>query len=364
MMIGGNLMVKRQSNFELLRILCMFFIIGIHILSQTKLGSLKPNDGISYYYVTFLGSAGRFVCNTFVMIGAWFLVDAEFKATRVINLWLEIFIYSVIITIICMFIGCEQANFTTLVQAFFPVFGRPVWFGAEYICLLLLTPWLNIMLRKENVTRTKKIVKLFGVLIIGCATLFPIEHTTPAFSELVWFCFLYLLIGLYKHGQIQNLGLFEKYSLICFLICYLLLCGLRIAADCTDMEFLLRLYVYYREHYEAFPGVICSIFLFLFFKNSNIKNSRFINFVSRSTFAVYIIHQTPAFYRYMWNGIFQVNLAVETGHAIWYSLVVILVIFVVCVCIDNVRIVTVDKVVFKSKIYSKLCGRLEDFYKK
>lgn len=132
--------VSRQSNFELLRIVCMIFIIGIHMTTQTKMDTYTASDGIAYYYCLFIGSAGRLVCNTFVMIGAWFLVDSAFKPERIVKLWLEIFFYSVVITIICLGIGCNDANITTLVQAFFPIFGRPVWFGAEYLCLLMLVP--------------------------------------------------------------------------------------------------------------------------------------------------------------------------------------------------------------------------------
>lgn len=356
-------MEKRQSNFELLRILCMVLIVGIHITTQTAMDGLGIKDGISYYYVTFIGSAGRLVCNTFVIIGAWFLVDSDFKPGRVVSLWLEILLYAVPITIICLLIGCENASLTTLIQAFFPVFGRPVWFGAEYICLLLLTPWLNLMLKEQNIRWTRKVVVLFGILIIGCATLFPIEHTTPAFSELVWFCFLYLLTGMYKHQQIHISRWLEQNSLFCFFLCYLTLCSVKVVADTTEIGFLRQLYVYYREHYEALPGFICSVFLFLAFKNWNIRYCRPINLISRSTFAVYIIHQTPAFYRYMWNGIFHVNDAVQNHNVIGYSLLVMVVIFAVCVAVDNIRLVLMEKLVCKSKAYRMVCGKIEAFYK-
>lgn len=355
-------MEKRQSNFELLRILCMVLIVGFHMIGQTKMDGCGPEDGIAYYYCIFMGSAGRLVCNTFVMIGAWFLADSKFRPERIVNLWLEIFIYSVTITVICLGIGCEDAGIVTLIQSFFPVFGRPVWFGAEYICLLLLTPWLNEMLDEKNVHRTGRIVKLFGILIIGCATVFPIGHTTPAFSELVWFCFLYLFVGLYKRGEMPGWQKIERYSLIWFLLSYLVLCGMRITADRMGIEPLRYLYVYYRGHYEAILGFACSLFLFLAFKNWKIEHCRFVNLISRSTFAVYIIHQTPAFYGYMWNGIFQVDASVGNGNVIGYSLFVMAAIFVVSVCVDNIRLFVMDRLVCKCRAYQMVCGRLRKFY--
>ena len=41
---------KRQSNFELLRIVCMLLIMGLHITRQTKMGDYLIGDGVDYYY--------------------------------------------------------------------------------------------------------------------------------------------------------------------------------------------------------------------------------------------------------------------------------------------------------------------------
>lgn len=355
-------MKKRQSNFELLRILCMFLIVGLHIVRQTKMDGYMPQDGINYYYCVLIGSAGRLVCNTFVMIGAWFLVDSRFKPERAVNLWLEILLYSATITAVCFVTGYGNATITKLVQACFPVFGRPVWFGAEYICLLLLTPWLNEMLDEKNQQRTGKIVILFGILITGCATLFPLEYTTPAFSELIWFCFLYLFIGLYKRRQMFVPGWFEKYSVLWFVLSYLFLCGIKVLADFLDSEALRRVFIHFYAHYEALLGFACSLALFLAFKNWDIGYNRFVNLISRSVFAVYIIHQTPAFYQYMWNGIFHVDAAAGQGSIVGYSLLVIAVIFAACVCIDNIRLFITERLVYKSRLYLMVCQKLQEFY--
>ncbi len=352
----------RKSNFELLRIVCMFFILGVHIVTQTSMNNIGPESGIVYYYIVFLESAGRLVCNTFVMIGAWFLVDSDFKAMRVLNLWLEIFLYSVGITILCSVVGPKTVTITQLIQSFFPIFGRPVWFGAEYICLLMLTPWLNLMLKEEHIKKTKKLIVLIGSLIIGCATIFPIEHTTPAFSELVWFSFLYLLTGLYKQQKIQINKVIERYSVIWLCVCYLGICAIKIVADYTEVSWMKSLYIYYRTHYEALPGLVCSILLFITFKNMKLNYNKGINVVSRSLFAVYVIHQMPAFYGYMWNGIFRVDQEVNNGNVIGYSLMVIMAIIFMCVIIDQVRMALFNKYIYESKIYRYVCKKLDSFY--
>ena len=65
----------------------------------------------------------------------------------------------------------------------------------------------------------------------------------------------------------------------------------------------------------------------------------------------------------MWNGIFHVNDAVQNHNVIGYSLLVMIVIFATCVAVDNIRIVLMEKLVCKSKVYRMACGKIEAFYK-
>ena len=75
----------RQSNFELLRIMCMLSIIGIHVYTQTNASRLTIDNGLNYIFIVFIAYGGRLVCNCYVMIGAWFLTESDFKAERVVN---------------------------------------------------------------------------------------------------------------------------------------------------------------------------------------------------------------------------------------------------------------------------------------
>ena len=190
--------LSRQSNFEILRILCMISIMVLHIWTQTEAFDLKPDAGWSYFFFVLFGYGGRLVCNCFVMVGAWFLCDTEFKAKRIVKLWLQVFFYAVMITVICTVLKFPDANLVRLVQAFLPIMGRPVWFPAEYILLLIVSPFLNKLLRWEDGKYCRKILIFLGALMMIPATLFPIEYTKPIFSELSWFCFLYLYIAYRK----------------------------------------------------------------------------------------------------------------------------------------------------------------------
>lgn len=77
---------KRESNFELLRILAMMMIVCGHLVSQ----GLCPNYSAGYNLhisIAFISSMSRIAVSIFLLIGTYFMVDTSFKANRILNLY-------------------------------------------------------------------------------------------------------------------------------------------------------------------------------------------------------------------------------------------------------------------------------------
>lgn len=339
---------KRQSNFELLRILCMVSIIAGHVLTQTDAARLCPTDGIDYFLLLFLSNGLWLMINCFVMTGAWFLVDVKFQAKRVVNLWLEILFYSVILDSFCLIANVGDASIIWEIQAFFPIMGRPIWFGAEYICMLLLSPFMNKLLR-VNQTVSKKLLILIGCGIVICATIFPIDHTAPVFSELLWFCFLYMMIGYIKTYQVYIIKN-RKWYWVGAAGGWILLLGIRLLGDTTGNDFVSSIASYYFIHYESLIGLICSYCLFAVFRDVNMGVRPWINWLSASVFAVYLIHQTWVFYPFLWNGIYHVNDYALSGYFSLYLMFIEATLFAVCGLIDTARRWLFAKTIYQWKI--------------
>ncbi|MDE7477580.1 MAG: acyltransferase family protein, partial [Lachnospiraceae bacterium] len=301
----------------------------------------------------------RLVFNCFVMIVAWFLCDAKFKAERIVNLWMQVFFYAAGITIVCTLLKIPDATIVALGQAFLPIMGRPVWFAAEYLCMLLLTPFLNLLIERSEVV-CRKLLIIFGGLIIVCATVFPIDHTTPAFSELVWFLFLYLFVAHFKRHPLawmEKKGVCIMGAVLTYLLCILVYTLLRELG-------MGGLAAYYRIHYENALSFAASVFLFYSFKNMKIGNIKAINIVGESTFAVYVIHQTPCFYPTLWNGIFSVNEHIGKNGGVGYVVFVMAIIFTVSIVAEYVRKICFEHFVCTRKGYRWVCGKIGEFFEK
>ncbi|KWU04925.1 hypothetical protein AEL95_00015 [Lactobacillus crispatus] len=71
-------MKKRQSNFELLRIICMFLIVAGHVTWQTKF-SYSELDLIHRTSIQSLWIGGELGVWGFTLISAYFLSGSRFK---------------------------------------------------------------------------------------------------------------------------------------------------------------------------------------------------------------------------------------------------------------------------------------------
>jgi hypothetical protein len=242
---------------------------------------------------TFLGSGARIAVNIFLLIGSWFMVDAAFNPKKALKLYLQVAYYCIPVTLIMAFTG-HAGGIRNIAQGLLPFFGRPVWFATAYISLMLLAPFLNMAFRLPE----KKQAQLAGTLFF----LFCIVSTVPSFTpldyiaDLSWFCVVYVITGWVKKNDILSVFNVNKYLLLAFSVfSYSALCVL---SRMPAFGFAAN---YWLDNIKTLPNFACALSLFLFFAKCDIGTRPFVNFWARSVFAVYIVHQIPAFREFEWS---------------------------------------------------------------
>ena len=156
---------ERESGLELLRILCMVFIVADHYAGQS--GAAMYDTLPNALFFSALGAGSRLGCDLFVVLGAWFLCRQPFRTRRVLGLWLSLWLYTVPLTLICWCIPGSNVGLGTLRWAIFPVSTQQLWFVAQYILLLLLSPVLNLILRAVPRNGLRVLLVLTGVFSGG-----------------------------------------------------------------------------------------------------------------------------------------------------------------------------------------------------
>ena len=98
-------MKKRQANFELLRILCMYMIVLGHCLFHGRV-TAKLGYGTTNYFLSYLIQSFSVVhVNCFVMLAGYFAIDGTFRMQRPLKIWKQVFFYG---AVICLFAGLKE----------------------------------------------------------------------------------------------------------------------------------------------------------------------------------------------------------------------------------------------------------------
>ena len=80
--------VNRKSNYELMRIVAMIMIVMGHFWGQSNYAELAA--GYSYYLGGILSHGSRIAVNVFLFMGIWFMLEGEFKASRILKLYFNL----------------------------------------------------------------------------------------------------------------------------------------------------------------------------------------------------------------------------------------------------------------------------------
>lgn len=340
-----NIIKKRDTNFELLRIVAMIMIVILHfnnfgkMLSNVELGSKK------YYIVYFLEYACIIAVNLYVMITGFYMIKSKPKIKKLIGLELEVIFYSVGVYLILILLNKANFNIKILINSIFPVITKQYWFITAYVGLYLLIPFINKLVENLDKKDFKIMLILLTILMSILKTLYSYNTVFEANNGygLAWFIYLYLLAGyirLYYDRKIKKLYLFLGY--IAIIIIQIILTT--ISKKCNNA--IAINYLNISLSYNSFFILIESVLFFLLFKGINIKNNllnKLILCVSPLTLSVYLIHENNAIRDLLWTGWLHPFTYLNDGFKLSIALVVdTILIFTICCIIDKIRVILFD----------------------
>lgn len=325
----------RNVNLELLRILCMLFIVIGHV--SDRAGYDLPITLMPHHV------------NCFILISGYFLITAQFKFKRVLRTAIETIFYSFGITLILFLIG--KATGYELVKSVIP-FGPTVfnyWFVTKYLALLLLSPFIQTVVL--NITKQQYQLLLLTMVFFSSTLFifFPLGELFCNGFSLMWMITLFLTSGYLRLYPLKISRLFSFIGMCFCLVVY-------------------NLSAYYfsnivRLHYNSLITYCLAIFTFLWFKDWQLSNTscfaKVVMFVSPHVFAVYLIHvQGLLRTRYMvkWFNLF---LGVVPN---WLYLFIFgFAVIILCALIDKLR-VELFKLIKLDLFITNLGKRIDKFY--
>lgn len=342
---------KRLSNFDLMKIISMLFIILYHILMHGNV--LNNTTGKLNITLTFIMLTLLVHVNSFVLVTGYFQYNKEFKLSKLISLNNSMWFYKVVILIIFTFLGITTLSKIETFKILMPINYNDYWFIAIYSFLYLISPLLNIVIKNINKYQHKlTIIIMFLILCVLSTLTYQVAYNNNVGYSLSNFIMLYFIGAYISKYNIKILKKIDKKTIriICILI-MLLSSSLNtfIFASINSIqnrgEILNYIYDIISSAKYSYCNplvVIQSISYFYFFKTLNIKNKLITN-ISSLTFGIYLIHDNNLIRLYLYKNILKLPfITIYSSSIIPKMLLYTILIFITCSIIELVR-----KIIFK-----------------
>ncbi len=337
----------RSSNFELLRIISMIFIIAHHYSCH---GAFSFDNTIEFnrLWVQWLYIGGKLGVNCFVLITGYFSFEQKFRTKSIILFILQVTLFSVVINVFSLINGKTALEFIPIVKILFPLVFGEWWFASTYFVLMLLTPFINILIKNLS----KRLHQNLLILLIIIWSIIPtLTNQHMESNNLLWFIFLYMFAAYIKKYPIKLFNN-QHLAILTFTLSTIYIILSIVLFDYMNLD--VKKYYHYEYFYaktKILPLFLQSISIFLIFKNINIKNSKVINLISSTMFGVYLIHDSNYLRPILWRTIFKNKLYQTSNFLVIHSLLTILIVFVSCIMISLIYNLTLKKLF--SYIYDK-----------
>lgn len=364
---------NRESNFELLRIFSMLLIISFHYVYKS--GYIVTELTLSNTIIKFFYFFGELGVNLFILITGYFQVKGNFSLKKLIKIILEVNFYYILSMFINNLLFGLPFTFLeskrSLFLMFFSVIFNRYWFITAYVLLYILSPFINMFMKKLAKKDLKKFI--LTILILWCIipTFFGFLSNTSEsllfYNRFIWLLIVYI-IGAYI--RLYSLELFKsKRNIYISNIITTLIMLLSIVVIWKFKMFFAKVgttELAYFWHPNTIPMLLLSVGIFEMFANFKIKNNKFINLMASTTLGIYVLHD-GILQNYLWNVLFKTNASLNTNYFLVHIILATFIIFIAGSIIDLLRQllekITVNKLL-NSKLYEKVENKIEKMFLK
>lgn len=360
--MSNTVQTARSSNFELMRLFLILFVIILHFNDTSRQGALSYVQNAPFGNKCFLylmESLTICAVNTFVILSGYFMISkSASKIRKVIDLFLTLVMYKFFLSL-----GSEiyhsDFSFRNLLMSFNP----SNYYAWLYSTVFLLAPFLNIIMEKLD----KQKLNQFMIIILILFSVIPtiIDYIGVTFN-----------IGVVGMSSISANGNGKGFTLVNFVLCYyvggylakisdqntniLANCKALIVYIVSSLILFFGLFIN-RQHaldYCNIFVIIQAVAFFLIFRNLKIAKIEFINFLAKSVWGIFILH---SYFLGIYSGIDNVEQLVtgNFGQLIYHFLLCITTVFVISLISDKIFTVclkpihyVMDKLGFVNKTIS------------
>lgn len=334
----------RQANIELLRIVAMLMVVVLHYLVKGQAAVSLVDNTSTVNVVLWLVKAMCIVTiNVYVLISGYFLLEAKWKISRLVSIWLQTLFYSVGVPLVCLSVGVgevEQWGLYDWINVLLPVQMEHYWFITAYVVLYLFVPVLSAGVK--HMTQKQHQLVIAGLLLIFSIpkTVIPIYIPTDRYGyDFGWFLCLFMIAA---YIRMYGIPFFDRKAraFAVYFAAVLGIWGISVVCGVLSRKGLPFVYMmdmaYCYNHLLVLIAAIALFYAFKFIRIPQGKTSDVICKISSYTLGVYLLHENLAVRTkwQFWAGIEHVR----DGWEIFpHMIITVIAVFVAGIAVDFVR---------------------------
>ena len=352
---------QRNSQLELLRILCMLMIVAYHY----SIYGFYAEDLFSSANKTLIESlslGGEIGVSVFVLISGYYMVNSRYSF-RKFSLYLgQIWFYTLgaLLLFLLAFPQSGLVDRSMISMSLLPLSKGHYWFATSYFVLMLLSPFLNVFIRNASCAQLLAAIwTLLGVYVL-LPSFFDIHLT---YSTIARFLILYLIAGYIRLYSAGRPGRFRRH-----LMGFIVLIALAFLWDAAanfwgqrmENDTLLEKANLF-SHNMLFIYV-AALELFLSFLCAKPRSNRHINNFAALTFGVYLFHENQLL-RSMWQYVFKTAQFIDSPWLPLHALCAIVSVYVAGSLVEFLRQRTFGRLweALTDRVFLPLWSRLTGF---
>lgn len=359
----------RMRNLEELRCLAMMMVAALHFLGKGELlGDVTAQSMGAVGIAAWVLEAFCIVAvNVYMLISGYFLSESSFKLSRLLKLYLQIWMYSAGVGTLAVFMGiapAEEVNTHYFLSLLFPVSMGHYWFMTAYIFLYLLLPIVGIAVKSMTKAQLKLVltIMLLTFCVLKSVMPFRMEEDGQGYDMLWYLCVFLLAAYIRRYG----IGVLRKrWRCICL---YLGGVGLVLAELYVLRAIYLRsgslgLILKISTEYNHLSVLLAAVGLFGWFLHGKGEGvlGRAATWAAPYVLGVYLLHENIGL-RYGWQGLFGAGRIGNVPQLLLGTAAAALCVFITGVIIELARdylVRGVGALLVHIKPWRKLMERLE-----
>lgn len=342
----------RNIGIDLLRIIAMYMIVLFHFFDWGGInGGVIPQTA-NYSAAAFIDSAVYCCVDCYALISGYVMFNRNVKLARILELWIQVFVYSVGITAVYALFRPQRLTINEYVNMLLPFSREQYWYICAYFALCPLIPLINSAIKAldrkiimgvlAGMILTESILPTVGLLpMIFSPKISSVDPIGSNFgSSTIWIMALYIMGACVK--KLDTAKKFRKFPLLCIYCGSVFFTGISKLAISyfTVHKFGSSVNESVFFHFTSPFVLLSAIALLLFASKLKITNSKavkIIEWLSPLTFGVYLIHADPVFLRLTFINRASALIQLPTVKFVAALLGIAALIYLICSVIDEIR---------------------------